>query len=602
MTRKFMALLAVFCLLVLAVLPATAQDSTPTLTGVTWQWVGTVTPTDTITVPDSTLYTVTFLDDGSLGLRADCNVGNGTYTTADDSTISIALGAMTLAMCPEGSLDATFTQQLSNVAVYSFQDGDLYIDLAADGGTMQFTAAAPTLTGTVWEWTGTTTPVETITVSDPTRYQVEFLEDGSVALQADCNRAFGSYTTTEDGGLTIQVIGSTMAMCPPDSQADQFIQQLSNSAIYFFQDGNLFIDQAMDSGTMQFRPAGSAPAADPALLQGITWMWTDWMQANTAEAVIPATSYTILFNSDGSVNIQADCNVAFGTYTAADGSISIEVGGVSMAMCPEDSRSQQFLDLLGQVSTYTFTAEGWLVLDLPDDGGTMVLMEAPPPLVGTTWQWVQTMTPDETIVSADPSRYTITFNEDGTYSWQLDCNTGGGSYTLDGQALTLGPGITTLMACPDGSQDAVFSQHISSASSFYFFDGDLYIELGGAGVMQLQAAPPALTGTTWQWQQTVTPVEVIAPTDPASYTILFNEDGSYNLQADCNSGSGTYTVDGQSISIGPAATTRMACPEGSLDSVFLQQISSAAIYFFQNGDLFMDQAMDSGTMQFSAAQ
>lgn len=601
MPRKFLALCTIVCLFLLAALPAAAQDSAPSLTGVTWQWVGTVTPVETITPADPASYTVTFNEDGTLGFKADCNVGNGEYT-ADDSALSITLGMMTLAMCPEGSLDSTFTQQLSGAAIYFFQDGDLYIDLFADGGTMQFTPAAPELTGVVWEWTGTQTPVEQISVAFPRQYQIEFLADGTVAVKADCNRAFGTYTTADGGSITIEITGMTQAMCPPESQSDQFIQQLNNAGVYFFQGNDLFIDQQMDSGTMQFRPEGSGPAADAALLIGKTWEWTDWMQANMAEAIFPRGAYSIVFNADGSVNIQADCNTAFGTYTAADGAITIEVGGVTRAMCPPESRSQEFLDLLGQVATYDFMPEGWMALSLPDDGGTMGFQEPGPTLTGT-WQWVQTLTPDETIVAADPTRYTITFNDDGTFNWQVDCNTGSGSFTSDGvQGIEIGPGMLTMMGCPEDTQDFQFQQ-ITNARIYFFMDGDLFLELAdGAGIMQLTPAQPALTGTTWQWVQTVTPVETIVSGNPASYTVLFNDDGTYALQADCNSGGGGYTVDGQSISIGPAAVTMMACPEGSQDAVFLQQLSNAAIFFFQDGDLFLDQAMDSGTMQFTAAQ
>ena len=603
MSRKWFAFLTLVCLVVVAALPVAAQDSGNSLTGVTWQWVGTVTPVETFTPSNPAVYTVTFQEDGTLSFQADCNVGGGEYTSTDDSAISITLGFSTLAMCPPDSLDTVYKQQLSNAATYFFQDGDLYIDQVADGGTMQFTAAAPTLTGVVWEWTGTTTPVETITVADPSRYQIEFLEDGAVAVQNDCNRAFGNYTASDDGSITIQIVGSTMAMCPPDSQDALFVQQLNNAAVYFFQDGGLFIDQTADSGTMQFRNAANAPAPEASLLVGTTWQWIDLAQANTAEAVTPPEAYTIIFNDDGSVNIQADCNSAFGTYTADAGSITITVGGVTRAMCPPESRSQQFLDLLGTVTTYNFTAEGWLELFTADEARLTFWPEPvpEPTLTGTTWQWVQTLTTAETIVAADPSRYTITFNDDGSFAWRVDCNTGGGSFTTDGQALTLGPGMLTMMGCPEDTQDFQFQQ-ISNAAVYYFVDGDLFIELAdAAGIMQLTAADPSLTGTTWQWVETVTPVETITSSNPASYTVLFNEDGTYALQADCNSGGGTYTVDGQSISIGPAALTMMACPDGSQDAVFLQQLSNAAIYFFQNGDLLIDQAMDSGTMRFSAA-
>jgi len=45
---------------------------------------------------------------------------------------------MTMAACPEGSLSDDFVQYLGFAAIYFFEEGDLYIDLMADGGTMRF--------------------------------------------------------------------------------------------------------------------------------------------------------------------------------------------------------------------------------------------------------------------------------------------------------------------------------------------------------------------------------------------------------------------------------------------------------------------------------
>ncbi len=608
MRNKLYALLFMGLLLVLA-LPLAAQDSGPDLSGTTWEWVQTVTPAETITASNPARYQIVFNQDGSVAVTLDCNRGFGSYST-DGSSLEILMGGSTMAMCPEDSQAAEFSQQLSNAAGFFFQDGYLFIDQAMDSGTMQFRPIPASLTNVEWEWTGTTGGAEDVTVEDPSRYEVIFADNGTLGFTADCNVGNGEYTS-EDGSLSITLGATTLAMCPPDSQDTLFKAQLSDAASYTLGAGTMAITLA-DGSVMNFRAAGTATAPNASLFIGTTWEWIDYAHANMAEAVVPPEAYTIVFNADGTVNIQADCNTAFGTYTAASGEISITVGGVTRAMCAEELRSEQFLELLGQVETYNVTVEGWLEL-FTSDGSRLTFQPAPmgettmtePVLTGTTWQWVQTLAPDETIVAVDPARYTITFNEDGTYAMQVDCNSGGGGYTVDGQAISIEPGMMTLMGCPEDTQDAAFLQ-INNAAVYYFVDGDLFLELAdAAGIMQFRAAPvaePALTGTTWQWQQTVTPVETFVASDPASYTILFNEDGSYNLQADCNSGSGTYTVDGQSISIGPAAVTMMACPDGSQDGVFLQQLSNAAIYFFQDGDLFIDQAMDSGTMQFSAAQ
>jgi heat shock protein HslJ len=106
-------------------------------------------------------------------------------------------------------------------------------------------------------------------------------------------------------------------------------------------------------------------------------------------------------------------------------------------------------------------------------------------------------------------------------------------------------------------------------------------------------------GFVWKWEGTQTPVERIAPDDPAKYTLEFLPDTSVVAQIDCNRGTGKYKTDGKSIFIGPLAVTRMACPTGSLDAKFAQQIDAARTIFFRGDTLFMDLFADSGTMKFS---
>ena len=46
----------------------------------------------------------------------------------------------------------------------------------------------------------------------------------------------------------------TLAACPEGSRSDAFLRYLGQSASYFFEDGNLYIDLAVDSGTLKFIP------------------------------------------------------------------------------------------------------------------------------------------------------------------------------------------------------------------------------------------------------------------------------------------------------------------------------------------------------------
>jgi heat shock protein HslJ len=110
---------------------------------------------------------------------------------------------------------------------------------------------AESLVGATWKWVGFTDPMQQFEVEDPASYTLAFQEDGTVAIQADCNNAIGSYTV--DGqSLTIEVGPMTMAACPPGSKSDDFVKYLGAAATTFFEGGDLFIDLMADGGTMRF--------------------------------------------------------------------------------------------------------------------------------------------------------------------------------------------------------------------------------------------------------------------------------------------------------------------------------------------------------------
>jgi len=103
-----------------------------------WQWVTFQTPVEKITIEDPENYQLTFQKEGLLEIVADCNNAHATYH-GDDSSMSIVVGVMTLASCAPDSLSEDFINHLDYAAKYFFEGGDLFIDLLADGGTMQFT-------------------------------------------------------------------------------------------------------------------------------------------------------------------------------------------------------------------------------------------------------------------------------------------------------------------------------------------------------------------------------------------------------------------------------------------------------------------------------
>ena len=117
------------------------SPASPALTDNPWQWVGFTSPVDEFKIDQPESYLVTFQEDSMVAIKADCNNAAGTYT-ADDSSLAIKLGPMTMAACPPESRSDQFVKLLSGAAKYFFVDGTLFIDLFADGGTMAFAPAS----------------------------------------------------------------------------------------------------------------------------------------------------------------------------------------------------------------------------------------------------------------------------------------------------------------------------------------------------------------------------------------------------------------------------------------------------------------------------
>jgi uncharacterized lipoprotein YbaY len=106
-----------------------------------WQWQQTAQADGTVVAsaaPDR--YTVAFLTDGRLSFQADCNRGTGSYEQ-QGASLTLRLGATTLAACAPGSQDRVFTQQLGAVQGYRLDGPSLLLALR-DGGTMAFGPAS----------------------------------------------------------------------------------------------------------------------------------------------------------------------------------------------------------------------------------------------------------------------------------------------------------------------------------------------------------------------------------------------------------------------------------------------------------------------------
>jgi heat shock protein HslJ len=201
-----------------------------------------------------------------------------------------------------------------------------------------------------------------------------------------------------------------------------------------------------------------------------------------------------------------------------------------------------------------------------------------------------------------PENYTLLLGDDGSVSIQADCNQGGGTYARSGSELSFTPIATTLMACPEGSQADLYLASLGDVTSFTIEDGDLVLTLSDAGTLRFTAAE-VITGVEWQWTEFQSmDGSVITVDTPENYTLLLGDDGSASVRADCNRGSGAYTLEDSQISFGAMALTQAACPAESLADAYVQYLADVRSYVVEDGELFLSLQMDGGIMRFAQAE
>ncbi len=94
-----------------------------------------------------------------------------------------------------------------------------------------------------------------------------------------------------------------------------------------------------------------ADAATAALIEDLTstaWQMVGIEADGHTTQIQSPNQYQIRFHPDGSVTIKADCNRAIGDWGLDKLAMTITIGPTTRALCPDDSKSELFLQLLGQ--------------------------------------------------------------------------------------------------------------------------------------------------------------------------------------------------------------------------------------------------------------
>jgi heat shock protein HslJ len=192
---------------------------------------------------------------------AGCNNFFGGYEL-DGSSLKFGPVGATRMFCPDlqmsletevfKALDKTMEWKISDDVLLLFDDSEVLARFVMEQRDEPVATAEPQIIGPIWQWVQTLYSDDGKAVPvDPKNYTIQFLKDGTLSVKADCNQKGGRYSA-ENVQLSIEITHSTMAACPAGSLEDDFVRGLSASAIYFFNNNDLYIDLIYGTGTMRF--------------------------------------------------------------------------------------------------------------------------------------------------------------------------------------------------------------------------------------------------------------------------------------------------------------------------------------------------------------
>jgi heat shock protein HslJ len=188
--------------------------------------------------------------------------------------------------------------------------------------------------------------------------------------------------------------------------------------------------------------------------------------------------------------------------------------------------------------------------------------DAAPSLEGT--QWVLTAM-EPAVAGTDAVAVSANFVDGGVLSGHSGCNTYRTTYEQDGVELTIGKDIaTTRIACPPGPSrvEQEYLRRLVKVESLTASGSSLTLrDASETPILRYRQAPTTedLTGD-WKVTSFYTGTALSSPIVGTDLTAAFADD-KVSGNGGCNSFSGSATTNGSDITIGPLASTMMACTD-----------------------------------------
>jgi len=334
-------------------------------------------------------------------------------------------------------------------------------------------------------------------------------------------------------------------------------------------------------------PAPTPETVDVNLLFANPWVLVGYGDPANPTVIEKGVVIALEFTTDGQLSGFSGCNnYSAGFVAAQDGTITLSPIATTMMACPTGMDLESaYLSALQSSRSFNFSNQGRLEITYSDPSQPeqiLVFVSSAKPLTDTNWVLVSYGDPASPQAVPADTVITAVFSADGYVSGSSGCNQYNATYTVRDQQMMIGPVAMTQMACPTGMDiEQAYLSSLGTAQQYAIQGLELTITYNqGAGVLTYSAASAPLEYSLWtllmmngQPVAAETPITaVFTPGETPDAGVISGSSG-------CNTYSAGYTLDGNNLTVQPAAMTMMACATGmETEQAYLQALQTSTTY------------------------
>ncbi|MFC1996708.1 META domain-containing protein [Chloroflexota bacterium] len=472
-----------------------------------------------------------------------------------------------------------------------------------------------------WQWADwlQNSPEAFAVIADPENYTLSFYADNTFQFQADCNQGSGIYATS-GLSMTLTLGATTAAECAAESLSDLYLGFLAQVSSFGIQGDKLILQLANNYGQMSFINSGAVAAPEqPEATACDAGIDPDNVTIDTLNLpheivqinCVPGTPYDTT-QPFGPTGLPDHIQVNFDVTDPSDKQpgdpviyiIPIEAYQELWEQSGDLSVTETYSQVLSllQARPDPIPTHGMPILPFEEVAGTNDLVTQYTyfyPIFGfgvrIVGRFAQSISP---VTYDSPPLYYIFqgVSDDGLYLISF-----------------FYPIVTFELPSSEELTDEETQQAIEDPRGYLDAKAEGLDELGYAdwlpALSELDAVitslefprpfdGPALTDVLWAWNELIEPDGQSLIINPDNYTLKFFPDGSLNVVADCNTGSGTYTLDDAAMTIQVGVMSQASCGEDSLHDQYLQYLNQVVGYELADGYLSLILAEEAGRLGF----